>query len=303
MSRHVMRSESMEGLLITCLDSELVRAWLPDAQAAGAARQRAHSSMSCLYTTTSAQQPGLSATARGTVLTTPQMQGWFCHNWVDPAHALQSARLLTRRVFAPQALSPVGRCRSFDAAGDGYGRGEGFAVALLCPSSPAFPRVPEAPGDVLPRAAACHGIILGSAVNQDGRSSGLTAPNGPSQSALVRAVLGTAGAGADEVGAVSVHGTGTAQCVHSGLGSHSERAAREPRADPSARRHAAGRPDRGGRAAARAGGAALRGRRAAARRFAVQQVVLRAHRGRRRAHRPAPGRCSCRACSPARAPP
>ncbi len=170
----------------------------------------------------------------GTVFTTIQMQGWFCHKWDDPAHALRSARLLTRRVFAPQALSPVGRCRSFDAAGDGYGRGEGFAVALLCPSSPAFPRVPEAPGDVPPRAARCHGVILGSAVNQDGRSSGLTAPNGPSQSALVRAVLGAAGAGADEVGAVSVHGTGTPQCVHSGSGSHSERAARKPRADPSA---------------------------------------------------------------------
>ena len=54
----------------------------------------------------------------------------------------------------------------------------------------------------------CYGIILGSAVNQDGRSSGLTAPNGPSQSALVRAVLAAAGATQDDVGAISVHGTG-----------------------------------------------------------------------------------------------
>ena len=30
-----------------------------------------------------------------------------------------------------QALSPVGRCKSFDASGDGYGRGEGFTIALL----------------------------------------------------------------------------------------------------------------------------------------------------------------------------
>ena len=30
-----------------------------------------------------------------------------------------------------QALSPVGRCKTFDASGDGYGRGEGFAIAML----------------------------------------------------------------------------------------------------------------------------------------------------------------------------
>ena len=54
-----------------------------------------------------------------------------------------------------QALSTVGRCRSFDASGDGYGRGEGFAVAVLCPTDSAAPYTPM-------------GVLCGSAVNQVG---------------------------------------------------------------------------------------------------------------------------------------
>ena len=55
---------------------------------------------------------------------------------------------LARKQFAggtlsayAQALSPVGRCKTFDATGDGYGRGEGFAAALLrCDVAPMCPR-------------------------------------------------------------------------------------------------------------------------------------------------------------------
>ena len=34
-----------------------------------------------------------------------------------------------------QALSADGRCKTFDSSADGYGRGEGFAVAYLTPSA------------------------------------------------------------------------------------------------------------------------------------------------------------------------
>jgi acyl transferase domain-containing protein len=109
---------------------------------------------------------------------------------------------------ARQALSPAGRCRTFDAAADGYGRGEGFVVIALAPASPA-PSTPTSP------ASGAHseqplGLLRGSAVNQGGRSSGLTAPSGPAQRRLVAAALAAAGAAPAGVGFVAVHGTGRA---------------------------------------------------------------------------------------------
>lgn len=75
---------------------------------------------------------------------------------------------------ALQSLSEVGRCKTFDASADGYGRAEGAAAAVLAPLS---------------AGTAAFALLAGSAVNQDGRSGTLTAPNGPSQSALVSKAL------------------------------------------------------------------------------------------------------------------
>ena len=69
-----------------------------------------------------------------------------------------------------QALSPVGRCKSFEASADGYGRGEGFNAIVM-----------QAPGVSCGGTTHALALIQGSAVNQDGRSSSLTAPNGPAQ--------------------------------------------------------------------------------------------------------------------------
>lgn len=100
-----------------------------------------------------------------------------------------------------QALSPVGRCQSFDSAADGYGRGEGFAALVL--TQHGFAVAEE--GSSGPSVWA-H--IRGSAVNQDGRSSSLTAPNGPSQQALLSAALDFGDMQPADVGLVAVHGTG-----------------------------------------------------------------------------------------------
>jgi acyl transferase domain-containing protein len=97
-----------------------------------------------------------------------------------------------------QAFSPVGRCKTFDASGDGYGRGEGCAVTVLC-----------RPEDSNCAPGAALAVVCASAVNQCGRSSTLTAPNGPAQTALVTAALRVAGAAPDAVAFVAVHGTGT----------------------------------------------------------------------------------------------
>ncbi|WP_416904852.1 type I polyketide synthase [Micromonospora echinospora] len=97
-----------------------------------------------------------------------------------------------------KALSPDGRCKTFDAAADGYGRGEGCGVVVLKRLSDA-----QRDGD---RVLA---VVRGSAVNHDGPSSGLTVPNGLAQQDLIRAALADAGVAPADVDYVEAHGTGT----------------------------------------------------------------------------------------------
>ena len=95
-------------------------------------------------------------------------------------------------------MAPDGRCKTFDAAADGYVRGEGVGLVVLRRLADAL-----ADGD---RVLA---VVRGSAINQDGRSSGLTAPNGPAQEAVIRAALADAQVAPAVVSYVEAHGTGT----------------------------------------------------------------------------------------------
>ncbi|RKN08360.1 type I polyketide synthase [Streptomyces radicis] len=96
------------------------------------------------------------------------------------------------------ALSPTGRCHTFDAEADGYVRGEGGAVLVLKPLAQA-----RADGDPV------HGVILGSAVNNDGGGDSLAAPRRATQEEVLRRAHRAAGTDPADVQYVELHGTGT----------------------------------------------------------------------------------------------
>src|SRR5580693_5029369 len=95
-------------------------------------------------------------------------------------------------------LAPDGRCKTFDAAADGYVRGEGCGVIVV-------KRLEDAirDGDRI------RAVIRGSAVNQDGASGGLTVPNGIAQQRVIAEALERAGIAPGDVGYLEAHGTGT----------------------------------------------------------------------------------------------
>ncbi|MGX1773327.1 SDR family NAD(P)-dependent oxidoreductase [Nocardia brasiliensis] len=96
-------------------------------------------------------------------------------------------------------LSVDGRCKTFDAAADGYGRGEGAGAILLKPLEVAL-----RDGDRV------YAVVRGSGVNQDGRTLAIPVPNPQAQQALARRVHRLAEVEPHQIGYVEAHGTGTA---------------------------------------------------------------------------------------------
>ena len=95
-------------------------------------------------------------------------------------------------------LSPDGRCKAFDASGNGFVRAEGAGVVVLKPLSHAL-----AEGDRI------YALVRGTAVNQDGRTSGITVPSQRAQEAMLREACTHAGVAPETIQYVEAHGTGT----------------------------------------------------------------------------------------------
>ncbi|MFX3681341.1 MAG: SDR family NAD(P)-dependent oxidoreductase [bacterium] len=106
----------------------------------------------------------------------------------DTYAALSRARL----------LAADGRCKTFDAAADGYGRGEGGGLVVLKRLSDA-----QRDGDTI------IATIRGGAINHDGPSSGFTVPNGAAQRTLLQQALTASRLTPGEVDYIEAHGTGT----------------------------------------------------------------------------------------------
>ncbi|MDK8180284.1 type I polyketide synthase [Paenibacillus sp. UMB4589-SE434] len=97
-----------------------------------------------------------------------------------------------------EAISTDGQSKSFDAAANGYGRGEGGGVLILKRLHDAI----ENNDNIL-------GVVKGTAINQDGKSNGLTAPNGLAQEKVITKALKDARLDYSDVDYMEMHGTGT----------------------------------------------------------------------------------------------
>ena len=106
---------------------------------------------------------------------------------------------LTMSICKASMLSPDGRCKSFDAAANGYVRSEGAGVVVL-----------KRLADAVRAGDRVLAVIKASGVNQDGQTNGITVPNGAAQKNLLERSLQRAGFAPEEIQYAEAHGTGTA---------------------------------------------------------------------------------------------
>ncbi|MGH8882165.1 MAG: beta-ketoacyl synthase N-terminal-like domain-containing protein, partial [Stackebrandtia sp.] len=95
-------------------------------------------------------------------------------------------------------LATDGRCKSFDASADGYGRGEGAGMVAL-----------KKLDDAVRDGDRIYAVVKATGSNQDGRTTAITVPNVASQEALARTVCERSGLSPQSITYLEAHGTGT----------------------------------------------------------------------------------------------
>ncbi len=109
---------------------------------------------------------------------------------LSPLHYVYFSRL--------QALSPTGRCRSFDASADGYVPGEGVVSVLIKPLK-----------EALKDGNNIHGIVKGSAINHVGRANNPYSPRPELQTSVIQSAWKDADIDPAKISYIEAHGTGT----------------------------------------------------------------------------------------------
>lgn len=109
---------------------------------------------------------------------------------LSPLHYVYFSRL--------KALSPTGRCHTFDAKADGYVPGEGVVSVLVKPLKKALRDNNH-----------IYGVIKSSAINHTGRANNPYAPRPELQTKLLLEAWRCAGIHPRDIGYIEAHGTGT----------------------------------------------------------------------------------------------
>jgi acyl transferase domain-containing protein len=97
-----------------------------------------------------------------------------------------------------KALSPDGKCHTFDESANGFVPGEGAGAVLLKNLEQAVKD-----GDHI------YAVIDASAINNDGHTMGITTPNPEAQREVIKAALKRGRISPDTISYIETHGTGT----------------------------------------------------------------------------------------------
>lgn len=141
-----------------------------------------------------------SASLSGLHLACQALRSGDCETALVAGSSLIMDPAMTLDMSQQGVLSPTGSCKTFDAAADGFARGEAINAILIKPLDQAL-----RDGDPI------RAVIRSTAVNSDGKTSHLGSPSTESQEQMIRRAYEAAGIeDFSRTPFFECHGTGTA---------------------------------------------------------------------------------------------